>query len=690
MRASTALILFTHAIALTGFIALLSAGTLGSITSLVFFLSIIFSFYHDYYTSRFYLNQRVSSLLSIFLLIVVLLRLAFFNEELFNGVLTFLIYTQILKLLGEKNVRDIIQIYILSFFQFLACSIITINAAYGAAFILYVVVSVWAIIILNLRKESKDSASNEDPKIVSPKFLIVTALVGLCVLSTTALLFVSLPRIRTGFFISSLVKPTILKTGFSDEVTLGQVGEILNYDSMVLRIRILDEEISNIPRPIYWRGIALDDFDGVHWRASYHDSKTIYNDEDGFTNFSTSPSRLITQEIMTEPIDTDVVFAASFPAGFKGLLGKRITEVNDSYILNSRNSLRFKYLAFSNLESPSVDDLRNDNMDYPQNIKLHYTQLPDISQEIYDLSRQITSDKTNSYDRVSSIQRYLQENMNYTRTLERGEAIFPLDDFLFKKKAGHCEYFATAMAVLLRAEGIPSRIVNGFLEGEWNDYGRFFTVKQSDAHSWVEVYFPSYGWIRFDPTTNKRSTNAKRHPLYFILSHIDYLRFRWSRYIVDYSQKDQIELFKDLSAELQWQKTRFYNGAINKIMSKWKFLIVILIISYILLSLLKNRLLSFPSRNRNVKRSKRVYTIYNKTLSLLSKYGFKKSGFSTHWEFANEVNLRGGEKYNTFKTITETYLEMRFGLESSKERINYLENLYSKLKKEIISFDNNS
>ena len=684
MRLSIALILFTHVIALMGFLSLLSAGILGNISSLVFFIAIIFSLYNDYYEGRYYLNQRVSTLLSIFLLVFVLIRVVFLKGELFDGVLIFLVYTQIIKLLGEKKVRDMVQIYILSFFQFLACSVITINATYGAAFILYVVVSVWAIMVLNFKNESNEAFSNEDPKIISPKFLSITALVGLCILSFTALLFITIPRVKTGFFMSNLVEPNILKSGFSDEVRLGQVGEILLDSATVFRIRMINENLSELPRPIYWRGIALDDFDGVRWRASYIDSKTIYNDEEGFTNGERTSSNLVAHEIITEPIDTDIVFAASQPVGFKGLVGRRITVVNDSYVLNVKSSLRYKYLAFSNLETPSVDELKNDVEGYPQEVKDAFTKLPAVSQEIYDLAKKIAANETNAYDKAKAIQRYLQENMRYTRILERGEAEFPLDDFLFENKAGHCEYFATAMAVLLRVEGIPSRIVNGFLEGEWNEHGSFFTVRKSDAHSWVEVYFPRYGWIKFDPTTETNITNAERHPHHFVLSYIDYLRFRWTRYIVDFSRRDQLELFKDLNAEFQWHKTKFYKGSMDKIISRWKLLIGIMVFSYVLSILFKNRILAIPFRNRDVKRNTRANKIYNKTLSLLSKHGFRKPDYLTHREFANEVFIMGGDKYNTFKTITEAYIEMRFGLETSLERIDYLDKLYSTLKREII------
>ena len=95
---------------------------------------------------------------------------------------------------------------------------------------------------------------------------------------------------------------------------------------------------------------------------------------------------------------------------------------------------------------------------------------------------------------------YLRRNFRYTLKLTGTPGRDPLAHFLFETRAGHCEYFASAMAVMLRAIGIPSREVNGFLPGEYNDLGGDYIVRASDAHSWVEAYFPGSGWITFDPT----------------------------------------------------------------------------------------------------------------------------------------------------------------------------------------------
>ncbi len=146
--------------------------------------------------------------------------------------------------------------------------------------------------------------------------------------------------------------------------------------------------------------------------------------------------------------------------------------------------------------------------------------------------------------------------MDYTITLKKGTSEFPLEDFLFYGREGHCEYFATAMAVLLRAAGIPTRVVNGFIGGDWNEFGEFFLIRQSDAHSWVEVFFPTYGWVIFDPTPPSIGAAAPRGRESFFFSYLDYLRYRWNRYVVDFNQIDQIRLINKVRGGWDWNRGR--------------------------------------------------------------------------------------------------------------------------------------
>ncbi len=129
-----------------------------------------------------------------------------------------------------------------------------------------------------------------------------------------------------------------------------------------------------------------------------------------------------------------------------------------------------------------------------------YLQLPGLDPRIRQLAAQITGPASSSYDKAVEVERYLKTHYGYTLQLPRSPVADPLANFLFERKQGHCEYFASSMAVMLRTLRIPSRVVNGFRSDEFNDLTGNYVVRAKNAHAWVEAYFPGYGWVTFDPT----------------------------------------------------------------------------------------------------------------------------------------------------------------------------------------------
>jgi transglutaminase-like putative cysteine protease len=124
-----------------------------------------------------------------------------------------------------------------------------------------------------------------------------------------------------------------------------------------------------------------------------------------------------------------------------------------------------------------------------------------VEQMVHDLAVQVTQGDADPYDQATAIETFLRTNYTYTLTPNQPpREVDPLAYFLFKTKEGYCEYFATAMGDMLRSLGVPTRLVNGYGPGTYNESLGKYVVKESDAHTWVEVYFPNYGWIPFEPT----------------------------------------------------------------------------------------------------------------------------------------------------------------------------------------------
>ena len=287
--------------------------------------------------------------------------------EPFKGILEFLILVQVLKLLGRKNMRDIMQIYALSFFQFIAGTIITVNFSYAAAFVIYIAVAVCAVIVFEMRRGALESGGpgSDEPELVTPPFLGTSIVLGICILLTAALIFISVPRLGGSYFSSGFLRTGELRSGFSDEVRLGRVGEIKLDGSPVMTVRVLNRDISDVPYPVYWRGVALDEFDGESWRAGSAGYRIYKPGPAGRVIVGGRPAGgvkdIIEQEIITEPLDTDVLFSANLPVGFGSVPGGRVAALNDSYSLHDRVSYRIKYYAVSDIGVPSPGELRNDD-----------------------------------------------------------------------------------------------------------------------------------------------------------------------------------------------------------------------------------------------------------------------------------------------------------------------------------------
>jgi len=200
------------------------------------------------------------------------------------------------------------------------------------------------------------------------------------------------------------------------------------------------------------------------------------------------------------------------------------------------------YHAYSMLGRPAPDALRQAESGFMPD-RTHYLQLPRLPDRVAALADSLTTGVETRYDRTVAIERWLRTEFAYTLQLPATAEEATLEHFLFERRAGHCEYFSTAMVVLLRTLGIHSRNVNGFLGGNWSEFGRYLAVTQNHAHSWVEVWFPGYGWVTFDPTPAGASgALAATTWLWPGRLFIDALQHRWSKWVLDYSIQNQSDV----------------------------------------------------------------------------------------------------------------------------------------------------
>lgn len=368
-------------------------------------------------------------------------------------------------------------------------------------------------------------------RIVAP--LRTAAGTGVAVLATSALVFMAIPRLPGGLVRSlpfSLSGPASSIEGFAGGVENpglpSQVGNgVVDFapdaypgfsDVVDLRARgHLSDQIAfrvRAPQAALWRAQAFDIYDGTRWTISDPATQPLvsWDDSPGAAALPPSLAQSIgpvptVRVIQTFYVDTpqpNVLFSAAvpqqiyFPAG--GLKADRYGSIRSPILLDEG----LVYSVISEVPVTDAVTLRTVRTQPPSLVDPRYLQLPvDLPQRVVDLAQKITANATNEYDRVEAVQTWLRTNTRYDLDVPRDpEGVDAVDHFLFVTREGFCEQIASSLAVLLRALGIPTRLVTGYGPGERNPLTGYFEVRQSDAHAWVEVLYPGIGWVQYDPT----------------------------------------------------------------------------------------------------------------------------------------------------------------------------------------------
>src|SRR5688500_3296548 len=253
----------------------------------------------------------------------------------------------------------------------------------------------------------------------------------------------------------------------------------------------------------------------------------------------------IRQTIYAVPLEVPVIFGLHPVLNIRPHSQMRAMQdnVGDMWYFGSTSPT---YAVVPAVQRPSDEQLRaSGNTAMPA--EQFYLQVPPVARRVRDLADSLTADAPTRFDKVVAVQNWLLSEFRYTLDLPASAREAKLEHFLFRRRAGHCEYFSTAIAILLREAGVPTRNVNGFLGGAWNEFGRFMTVSQNEAHSWVEVYFPGYGWVPFDATPAATTDVARRQQQTWLgpfRSFTDGLEHRWNKWILEYNLETQVGLFR--------------------------------------------------------------------------------------------------------------------------------------------------
>ena len=256
---------------------------------------------------------------------------------------------------------------------------------------------------------------------------------------------------------------------------------------------------SDMPQPSkhYLRSLAFDTYGGLRWHHSQYSEQPRQAGQNVSADADALRGERVQQQYEIVTPRSQAILALNQPISAD--VSYQVIGNGEDFIGLSMDRVRSRYQVASVVPQPTERELRRAGSDYPSWVR-HYLELPSMPSRVADLAREVTSKASNPYDKAKAIEGYLRK-MDYSgQVVPPPEGRDAVDYFLFDSKRGYCDYFASAMVVMLRAVDVPARLATGYAVGDYDQEQEAYVGRQRDAHSWPEAYFSGIGWIEFEPT----------------------------------------------------------------------------------------------------------------------------------------------------------------------------------------------
>ena len=588
-----------------------------------------------------------------------------------------------LKLLTAKTDRDYMYLKMIAIVELMAAAMLAVNLGFFVFLALFLLFTVATLASGEVRRSAKlkETVARAGQRAFSRRLSVTSAVLCGGILFMTAGLFFVLPRAARGA-LSGFMPDGPHLPGFADKVTLGDIGRIQQSSRTVMHIRADNGENLNGLR---WRGGALTRFDGKTWDNPVSGYGERLNSSRGLLYelgraLKNRPGREIGYEVQLDEIASDTLFFAGKPETIVILSPVWRSAEGAFHVQGAPPGLIYR--AFSYVEEENAAAILPPGR-LSSSDRADLTQLPDLDPRIPALARTMAGDAATDAEKARAIERHLRHDYGYTLELLSKPVRDPLAYFLFVRKKGHCEYFASAMAVMLRTLGIPARVATGFQSGVFNPLTGWQVVRASDAHSWVEAWLDDSGWTVFDPTP--ASTEADSQGIFGRASLLyDAANQFWHDWVLRYDLSRQVTLASRLH---QWKFDRtpgssgWADGSMDLIRRAAPWLIGAAAVVIVLLFFGPDLLRWWRSR-RDVIRVRRgegqvsdATMLYQRMLMTLQRRGFQKPAWITPAEFVRV--LPESEMAVLVEDLTAAYNELRFGgkLDAAGRMVRMLDRL---------------
>jgi len=613
------------------------------------------------------------------------------GEAMLSAGVQYAAFLQISRLSHRKAAADYQQITILGFLHLIAGTALSAGLDYAVVFFGFVVVMPWMLALTHIRKELETQHGVDTPMIrgeldsrefATPAFFGGTTLLAVPLFVLTAAMFFAFPRVGFGA-LSSLGARTQSVAGFGDDVELGGFGTIRDDPTVVMRIKP-----KNRPDPpersitVRLRGTSFDRYREGRWSRTKSNGVELQRRRDQYVVFRPAEAEDQEYEIILDPMEEAVLFlpegtvALQVPPTVRAGRNRyrRITHAPGLDIRYGGSvDAPLTYKAFTKPKRRGFPE------PLPSAFRKRYVEVPDGYERVAALAQEVVGGASNPHLQSQRIESYLRGGGNFRYTLHQPdtEGRDPLHVFLFEAKAGHCEYFSTAMAIMMRSLGLPARNVTGFLGADYNPYGDYYAVRNGHAHSWVEVLIDGR-WVTFDPTPASGQVFAAPSGLSVKLRQMmDAMRVRWAEYIVEYNIRDQARAFQGFAAwyrSLRGDRRGTQLNAGEDSSSQdlgpipfrpdWRWFVAIMSVFGVGVLFVrwrrKRRRQSRAGRRLDPDRDRAV-RLYLSLESSLRSAGHARPPDVTPTEHAEELGRSGFPAADEVREVTDAYLAARFG-----------------------------
>lgn len=601
-------------------------------------------------------------------------------------------FLQVIRVATRRGAAHDQQIIILALLHFVAGTVLGGGLSYGLCFVGFLIVAPGALVLSHLRREVEGNYRQgardrtglpvdvprilRSRRVVGRGFLLTTCLLALPIFVFTGALFILFPRVGLSLLLVNHQRSGRM-VGFSDHVDLGDVGTLRSDPTVALRFT-LPETAEPPPRmTIRLRGTAFDSYDGRAWSRSSSERRPVDLLYPNVLPIARIPRSKEDRRISfdLEPIDPPVLFLPPRTVGVEMKMPQTAVPL-DGVIVSKGPEGEYRY------SSPSTHGVRYDvflaadNEPIPQAIgtqdRARYLTLPPLPGRIADLARSWTEGLTTPMTKAKAIEEHLRNDFRYDVTSPSGGKPQPLDHFLFETKRGHCEFFSTAMVMMLREVGIPSRNVTGFVGGTYNRFGKYYAVREGDAHSWVEAYLddPQLGWVTFDPTPTSaaRPLQDTAGAFVYMRDFVEALSQRWNRYVIGYDLGTQVRLFEEASRKYDGVRSRagLKNGIAGRLTRApvvAGFVVVVGIAAYVVWRRQKPKRVAGETKGEQKKSraASLVTELYQSLDAALAMQGLTRPMATPPLRYAEDLVRKKHPLAAEVHAMTLVYLEVRFG-----------------------------